>query len=123
MQHDIQAALGLLAQAAKGRAFMWDNPRSSAPTGFRAVHRVKIYAQMTLEGMETYEASAIAADHTTFTLAWNKPTLADAFVAAYAALKALPLAADVVSSVGLPPSVHIGVAVNDAVPLAAEGVA
>lgn len=123
MQNDIQAALGLLAQAAKGRAFMWANPLSPQPAGFRAICRVKIYAQTTLDGREEYEASAMAADCTGFTLIWGAPTLADAFTGAYAALKALPLAADVIPVEGLPPSVHIGPAANDATPPAAAGVA
>lgn len=123
MQNDIQAALGLLALAATGRAFMWANPLTQHPHGYRAIVRVKIYAQTTLDGKEEYEASAMAADCTAITLIYGAPTLADVFAQAYTALKALPLAADVIQHEGLPPSVHVGQPANDAVPPAAEGVA
>ena len=118
MHTDIDAMNGLLRLAATGRAFLWSNPQSKARIGYRAIERVRteVFTDVAT-GRNEYRVTVFAADMTLMTLVESERKLADAFAQAYAALKTLPLAADVVASV------HIGPAANDAVPPAAEGVA
>lgn len=123
MQNDIQAALQRLAELAKGRAFHWHNLQSDSPTGWRAIERVELKGQMTVEGREVYHSIAFAADYTNAPLSQGARSLAQAEGEATMMLKLMPMAADVLAHPDLPASVHIGPAANDAVPPAAEGVA
>ncbi len=119
MENDIRAALQRLIELAKGRAFHWDVSEAVQPIGWREVNSVELRGLLTISGKETFHATAFGTDFTNTLLSCGARTLAKAEAEAAMMINLMPMAADVIPAAGLPASVHIGPAANDAVPPAA----
>ncbi|MCG5241366.1 hypothetical protein ACIU1J_27505 [Azospirillum doebereinerae] len=94
MPNDIDEALRALMDAARGRAFFWDNPARPGQ-GWRAISRIDIDTSMNEAGATRFYVTVGATDYANQMLTGMADKLVDAVIAAHSALAALPLATDV----------------------------